>query len=86
MDASHEGHKEVVALLLSHGVDINVQDEDQCTVLTFTCAQGDQEMAELLIKAGANLELGEPSALTAARCSHVRLELYTNGWIADRFS
>ena len=41
MEASREGHEEMVALLLSQGADINAQTEEtQETALTLACCGG----------------------------------------------
>ncbi|KAL8603592.1 hypothetical protein ACOMHN_022544 [Nucella lapillus] len=67
MEAAREGHGEMVALLLSHGADINAQTEEtQETALTLACCGGFKEVAEFLIKAGADLELGCSTPLMEA--------------------
>jgi ankyrin repeat domain-containing protein 17 len=51
MEASREGHEEMVALLLSQGADINAQTEEtQETALTLACCGGFLEVADFLIK------------------------------------
>ena len=57
MEASSEGHKEVVAWLIHQGVEINVLSEDQDTALTLACQGGFQEVADILIKAGREREI-----------------------------
>ena len=66
-----------MARLISQGVEVNSLSEDKETALSFACEGGYQEVAELLVKAGADLELGEPSPLSAAaqEC-HVELVRY----------
>ncbi|XP_076458680.1 ankyrin repeat and KH domain-containing protein 1-like isoform X4 [Babylonia areolata] len=67
MEAAREGHGEMVVLLLSHGADINAQTEEtQETALTLACCGGFKEVAEFLIKAGADLELGCSTPLMEA--------------------
>lgn len=67
MEAAREGHVEVVALLLSKGANINATtDETQETALTLACCGGFSDVAEYLIKHGANLELGASTPLMEA--------------------
>ena len=55
MEASREGHEEMVALLLSQGSEINAQTEEtQETALTLACCGGFLEVAHFLIKVGHN--------------------------------
>ena len=53
MDASDNGHRELVQLLLSKGADVNAKTNDGKTALTYASAKGHEEVKELLIKAGA---------------------------------
>ena len=53
--------------LLSLGADINAQTEEtQETALTLACCGGFRDVADLLIKAGADLELGASTPLMEA--------------------
>ncbi len=56
MEASREGHEEMVALLLSQGADINAQTEEtQETALTLACCGGFLEVADFLIKVSSRV-------------------------------
>lgn len=78
MEAAREGHEEMVALLLSQGADINAQTEEtQETALTLACCGGFLEVADLLIKAGADIEMGASTPLMeAAQEGHRALVRY----------
>uniref|UniRef100_A0A8C3T9W6 K Homology domain-containing protein n=1 Tax=Chelydra serpentina TaxID=8475 RepID=A0A8C3T9W6_CHESE len=87
MEAAREGHEEMVALLLtdlllriicSLGANINAQTEEtQETALTLACCGGFSEVADFLIKAGADIELGCSTPLMeAAQEGHLELVKY----------
>ncbi|KAK6627845.1 hypothetical protein RUM44_010324 [Polyplax serrata] len=78
MEAAREGHEEMVALLLSQGANINAQTEEtQETALTLACCGGFLEVADFLLKAGADLELGASTPLMeAAQEGHLELVRY----------
>uniref|UniRef100_A0A8B9PMC6 K Homology domain-containing protein n=1 Tax=Apteryx owenii TaxID=8824 RepID=A0A8B9PMC6_APTOW len=70
MEAAREGHEEMVALLLA-------QEETQETALTLACCGGFSEVADFLIKAGADIELGCSTPLMeAAQEGHLELVKY----------
>lgn len=60
------------------GADINAQTEEtQETAITLACCGGFLEVADFLIKAGANIELGASSPLMeAAQEGHLELVRY----------
>ncbi|XP_061191259.1 ankyrin repeat domain-containing protein 17-like isoform X1 [Saccostrea echinata] len=78
MEAAREGHEEMVGLLLANGAYINAQTEEtQETGLTLACCGGFLEVADFLIKAGANIELGCSTPLMeAAQEGHLDLVRY----------
>ena len=71
-------------ICLNLGADVNAQTEEtQETALTLACCGGFLEIAELLIAAKANIELGCSTPLMeAAQEGHVRLVEYLmkSGW------
>lgn len=72
------GHEDMVALLLSQGANINAQTEEtQETALTLACCGGFLEVADFLLKAGADLEAGASTPLMeAAQEGHLDLVRY----------
>ncbi|KAL3278379.1 hypothetical protein HHI36_013707 [Cryptolaemus montrouzieri] len=75
MEAAREGHEEMVHLLLGQGANINAQtDETQETALTLACCGGFTDVADILLKGGANIELGASTPLMeAAQEGHLDL-------------
>lgn len=75
MEASREGHDEMAALLLAQGANINAQTEEtQETALTLACCGGFLEVADYLLKNGADLEIGASTPLMeAAQEGHLEL-------------
>lgn len=75
MEAAREGHEEMVALLLSQGAEMNAQTEEtQETALTLTCCGGFLEVADFLIRSGADIEAGATTPLMeAAQEGHLSL-------------
>lgn len=75
MEAAREGHDEMVALLLAHGAEVNAQtQETQETALTLAACGGFVDVAELLLRCNADIELGSSTPLMeAAQEGHVDL-------------
>jgi hypothetical protein len=57
--------REIVALLLKKGADVNQQDEKQNTALMFAADKCDRETLRMLLKAGAKLDAKNWAGLTA---------------------
>uniref|UniRef100_A0A0A9WC50 Ankyrin repeat and KH domain-containing protein 1 n=1 Tax=Lygus hesperus TaxID=30085 RepID=A0A0A9WC50_LYGHE len=78
MEAAREGHEDMVAVLLVKGANINAQTEEtQETALTLACCGGFLEVANFLIKNGAEIELGASTPLMeAAQEGHLDLVRY----------
>ncbi|KAJ6216580.1 hypothetical protein RDWZM_007737 [Blomia tropicalis] len=67
MEASREGHEEMVALLISHGAQVNaITEESKETALYMACGTGCIEVFNLLMMAGADIELGSSTPLMEA--------------------
>ena len=75
---SNAQYDETVCVLLMLGADINAQtDETQETALTLACCGGFLEVADFLIKAAADIELGCSTPLMeAAQEGHLELVKY----------
>lgn len=75
MEAAREGHEEMVALLISNAAQINATTEDSKeTALSMASGAGCLEVVNLLIKAGAEIELGSNTPLMeAAQEGHLEI-------------
>ncbi|KAA3681374.1 ankyrin repeat domain-containing protein 17 [Paragonimus westermani] len=78
MEAAREGHEETVALLLAVGADVNARTEEtQETALTLAACGGFIEVCEMLLNAGADIEVGGVGCSTplmeAAQEGHLEL-------------
>ena len=78
MEASREGHDDLVNLLVSQGADVNRTTEDQQeTALTLACAGGFLDVVKILINHKANVNLGQSTPLMeASQEGHVELVQY----------
>jgi ankyrin repeat protein len=57
---AHDGHVEIVEMLIDAGADINVLDAlDGCTPLATAAAAGHEEVVRLLLARGADATLGD---------------------------
>jgi hypothetical protein len=54
--ASSEGHRDIVALLIEHGADVNLRDSSGHTALYWARAKGNEDISQLLVQAGARDE------------------------------
>jgi ankyrin repeat protein len=48
--ASENGHKDIVAFLLTKGIDVNQHDEDNYTALMWACIKGHKEIVQMLLQ------------------------------------
>lgn len=64
MWAAHEGHTDIVRLLLDSGATIDAQQSLGRTALWYTAQQGRRAAAEILIAAGANVDLAAKDGTT----------------------
>lgn len=67
MLASYHGHEPLASLLVEYGADPNRLNDRGQSILAGVVFKNEGEIIKLLLKAGADPELGEPSALEATR-------------------
>jgi uncharacterized protein len=67
MLASYYGHAPVVSLLLEYGADPNRLNDKGQSPLAGVVFKNEAEVIKILLEAGANPEVGEPSALAATQ-------------------
>ena len=67
MLSAYHGHAALVSLLLSHKADPNVLNERRQSPLAGAIFKGEDEVVDILLKGGANPDIGEPSARDAVR-------------------
>jgi len=63
--AAEKGHPEVIKILLTHGVNVDIPDRFGNTPLIFAIKYQQPEAVKLLLDAGANLELKDEDGETA---------------------
>jgi len=51
--AAREGHLGILLLLLEHGADLNMRNEDGLTALKMAQDRGLREIAQMLVRAGS---------------------------------
>ncbi|CAK9297911.1 unnamed protein product [Gordionus sp. m RMFG-2023] len=78
MEAAREGHKDMVNLLINRGANVNAQTEEtQETALTLACYGGFLQVADQLIKSGADIEIGcNTPLMESAQEGHLDLVHY----------
>jgi ankyrin repeat protein len=52
---AHEGHVELVQVLLEHGADANAQDNERCTSLYWASDWGEPVVVQVLLSHGADV-------------------------------
>jgi len=67
MLASYHGHAPLVSLLVRHGADPNRVNDRGQSMLAGVVFKNEREVIKILLEAGADPELGEPSALDATK-------------------
>lgn len=67
MLAAYHGHAGIVADLAARGVDVNAVNDKGQTPLAGVAFKGYAEVAEVLIEAGADPDLGKPTARQTAQ-------------------
>ena len=69
MLASYHGHAEVASLLVKHGADPNRLNDRGQSILAGVVFKNEAALVDILLDAGADPEIGQPSALDATRVS-----------------
>jgi uncharacterized protein len=69
MLAAYHGHASLVSLLLRHGADPNRINDRGQSPLAGVVFKNEEQCVKLLLEAGADPEIGTPSALDATRVS-----------------
>lgn len=67
MLASYHGHAPLVSLLVKHGADPNRLNDRRQSPLAGVVFKNEKEVINILLEAGADPELGQPSAIEATR-------------------
>lgn len=73
MLASYYGHAPVVSLLLEYGANPNRLNDKGQSPLAGVVFKNEAEVIKILLEAGADPEVGEPSALAATQVSIYRI-------------
>lgn len=66
MLAAYHGHRDTVAALIERGADVNLRNARDQLPLAGVLFKGEDDIARLLIDAGADLDAGSPTARQAA--------------------
>ena len=69
MLAAYHGHEALVSLLLKHSADPNRTNDRGQSILAGVVFKNEAECIRLLLEAGADPEIGTPTALDATRAS-----------------
>lgn len=65
LHASEQGHKDIVDILITQGVDINTKNADGMTALMFAARQGLIELTSMLIRKGTDVNAKDNYGKTA---------------------
>ena len=57
IEASKNGHEDIVKVLIEKGVDIDTKDDYGCTSLYYAALKGHAELVDLLIENGAEIDI-----------------------------
>jgi ankyrin repeat protein len=67
MLASYHGHAPLASLLVKHGADPNRLNDKGQSILAGVVFKNEPEVVDILLDAGADPEIGQPTALDATR-------------------
>jgi uncharacterized protein len=69
MLASYHGHAALARLLIQHGADPNRLNDRGQSILAGVVFKNEPELIDILLEAGADPEIGQPTALDSTRVS-----------------
>ena len=69
MLACYHGHAALASLLVKHGADPNRLNDRGQSILAGAVFKNEAEVVDILLGAGADPEIGQPTALDATRVS-----------------
>jgi uncharacterized protein len=66
-DSALEKNKDMIKVLIDAGADVNIQSKDGQTALVVVVGSGDEEIVEMLFKAGANPDIKDALGVSARK-------------------
>ena len=66
---SWEDNRHVIRLLIEKGIDVNAQNGNGTTALQLACQERDYEIVEMLLNAGASINMTDKNYKNALHCA-----------------